>query len=99
MGEYRLTKIKAGRGSYARVEVTATKQDGPSRVLEALPEEVRRGTGRSDWGVEPTWVQAAVQGASEALAAAERSGRLTDHFLVAVTGVAGNLADTTEDAV
>jgi hypothetical protein len=99
MSEYRLFKCKEGRCSFAKVAVRATRQVGPSRAVQAIPDQLTEGVGEVNMASCPSWVSAAVQGAAEALAVAEQSGRITGHYLVEVTRVVGLLVDTTEDAV
>lgn len=99
MSEYRLLKSKEGRCWFAKVAVRATQQAGDSRVLQAIPDKVKEDDGEVNMASCPSWVLAAVEGASEALAVAELSRRITDHFLVEITRVVGSLVDTTEDAI
>ena len=99
MSEYRFLKSKEGRSWFAKVAVRAAKQADGSRVLQAIPDKVKEGDGEVNMGSCPSWVLAAVEGASEALAVAEQSRRITEHFLVEITRVVGSLVDTNEDVV
>jgi hypothetical protein len=99
MSEFTLAKVKAGCFGFAKVEVRVSKQQGPAQVLESLPQNVNEGLREVNRTIEPTWVQAALEGAAEALSVAETSENGTDHFLVEVTKIVGTIADTTADTV
>ena len=84
MSEYKLAKVKGGRFGFAKVEVRATKHAGYSQVVQALANNVHEAEGEVNMASEPSWVLAAIEGASEALTVAERPGRVTDHFMVEI---------------
>jgi hypothetical protein len=99
MSEHRLLTCNEGCCSSAKVVVRVTRQADPSRVVQAIPEQVQAAEGEVNFASFPSWVVAAVQGAAEALARAEQSGRIPGHYLVEVARVVGSLVDTTEDTV
>lgn len=99
MTEYTLLKDADGSCSVATVALMAIPQAYDRRVFDAIRAKVNEDFGEVSSSSHPSWCQAAIEGASEALAAAERSERIDIWHRIEITKVAGTRVDTTDDAV
>jgi hypothetical protein len=96
---FRFVQMLGGRGCSAEVAVKVSRQDDNSGVVENIGADVNRDAGEVNMQTGTSWVVAAIDGASEALDYAHRSGKLKDYYLVEIVKVVGKHMDTTDDAV
>jgi hypothetical protein len=99
ISEYSFIRSFGGRTRCAKVGVRVTRQADQHGVIQSIDNNVSREAGEVNMKSEPSWVTAAMYGATEAVEIASRSGTRKEHYFIEIVKVVGTLLDTTDDAV
>ncbi len=98
-GEHRFLRTKSGVSYFARVEVEIVTGETNSEVEDALPDNVDTNAGEVNSRVQPSWVQAALEGIRAAMDRTGQNGSAHGHYHASLIRLQGTISDTREDVI
>jgi hypothetical protein len=98
ISDFRLLSTIGGVTYFARVWVCSEDGSDTTEVIDAIS-EVNPDVGEVNSAMEPLWVNAALQGARDAVAELKKQGLVRNECIVKITKIVGSVLDTRQDVV